>query len=115
MQYACEEALKRYRSVLVIGVDCPGLTPVDLHFAFDALNKGYDAVLSPAEDGGYVLLGMNRVSSRLFENMLWGTSSVLKETRIRLREMGWQWYELARRYDIDRPEDLKRLPEELRI
>lgn len=92
---------------LVIGSDCPVLTPSLLHTCRRALATA-DAVCLPAEDGGYALVGMNRPSPRLFENIDWGTSQVMAQTRARAAELGWTLACPARVWDIDRPEDLDR-------
>jgi rSAM/selenodomain-associated transferase 1 len=95
--------------VLLMGTDCPALTPEHLREAADALAAGYDAALGPAEDGGYVLVGLVRSSPRVFEGIEWGGSSVLRDTRARLARLGWRWHELAALWDVDRPTDLARL------
>ena len=61
------------------------------------------------EDGGYVLIGLTRCDARLFEGIAWGGSSVVAETRARLRALGWTWRELDTLWDVDRPEDYERL------
>lgn len=93
---------------MVIGTDCPWLDAAVLRDAAQALDAG-DAVLGPALDGGYVLLGLHRVAASLFEDIAWGTTQVLAETRARLRALGWTWRELDARPDVDRPDDLVRL------
>jgi uncharacterized protein len=103
------DAVKRKLPGIIIGSDCPSLTAADLRAAAAALQQGWDAVLGPAEDGGYVLLGMRRYDSSLFAGLAWGTGQVLAETRARLRRLGWRWQELAERWDVDLPEDLQRL------
>jgi hypothetical protein len=102
-------ALSRAMPAIVMGSDCPSLTPADLREAAAALDWGVDAVLGPARDGGYVLLGLRRIDASLFEGITWGTDTVLQETRSRLRSLGWRWHELPTRFDIDRPEDLRLL------
>jgi rSAM/selenodomain-associated transferase 1 len=96
---------------LVIGTDCPSLTPEHLRTAADVLRSGSDVVLGPAEDGGYGLIGMRVPQPALFENMPWGTANVLTETRRRLKERGFRWQEPVTLWDVDRPEDLDRLRE----
>jgi glycosyltransferase A (GT-A) superfamily protein (DUF2064 family) len=66
-------------------------------------------VLGPAEDGGYVLLGLNNYHQRLFEGHRWGSENVAHSTRAVLTELGWHWRELPRLWDLDRPGDLARL------
>ncbi len=113
MFYAINDAFKRGRSfVCLIGTDCPSLTPEDLREAKESLTRGYQAVLSPAEDGGYVLIGLNQSHPALFEGISWGGPTVLQETRERLRGLGWRWRELSCKWDIDRPEDMERLKRE---
>lgn len=109
MGYAAQEALERYRRLLLLGIDCPALTPGHLRQAFQWLEQGADAVLGPAEDGGYVVLGLNRWHPDLFSGHAWGSGSVAASTRQALRKLGWQWRELPQLWDLDRPDDLSRL------
>jgi rSAM/selenodomain-associated transferase 1 len=109
MAHAFEETLKESTTAVLIGTDCPGLSAKDLKMAFEALQHGFDAVLGPAEDGGYVLIGLRRPVPELFVNMPWGSERVLSETRVRLQALGLRFSELAEHWDVDRPEDLMRL------
>ncbi len=94
--------------VVLIGVDAPSLTVQDIAQAFDALQQGADVVMSPAEDGGYVLLGLQTNQPALFTDMPWSTDQVAEITRARCRQLGLRLDELPMRWDIDRPEDLYR-------
>jgi uncharacterized protein len=109
MRRAAASALKEADCMVLIGCDCPTLTAAYLQQAFTALKKGYNAVVGPAEDGGYVLLGLRHAEPELFSGIAWGTDSVLDGTRRRLRRLQWRWHELAEQWDVDRPEDLVRL------
>jgi len=109
MLASCKRALRTAHAVVLIGTDCPVLGTADLRAAERALCEGVDAVLSPAEDGGYALIGLRRASPRLFSRIEWGEDSVLQETRRRLRLLGWRWRELRTVWDVDRPEDYRRL------
>ncbi len=95
--------------LLLIGTDCPALAADDLRAAARALREGSDAVFLPAEDGGYVLIGLRRPQPHLFDGIAWGTSSVMDETRARLRAAGATWQEPKTLWDVDRPADLQRL------
>ena len=66
-------------------------------------------MLGPAEDGGYVLLGLNKHHQRLFVGHRWGSENVADSTRAVLTDLGWRWCELPLLWDLDRPEDLERL------
>lgn len=96
---------------LLIGTDCPGLTPAVLRRAANAL-RDQDAVLVPAEDGGYALLGLRRAVPTLFAAVDWGSAVVMTQTRQRLSELRWRWRELATLWDVDRPADYQRLQRE---
>ena len=93
---------------LIIGTDCPALTPAHLQQAAAALNE-YDAVLIPAEDGGYVLIGLRQAEPAVFADINWGTAQVLASTRQCLRDLGYSWRELPGLWDVDEPVDLARL------
>jgi len=109
MYRAFARALRNRAYAVLIGSDCPVLRPSDLRAAAQALRAGADAVLSPAEDGGYALIGLRRVSRRLFDGVAWSTPEVLAQTRSRLRRLRWRWKELRTVWDVDRPEDVARL------
>lgn len=95
---------------LLIGSDCAPLRPSHLLAAADILRAGHDAVFLPAEDGGYVLIGLNADASQtLFDDIPWGSAEVMHTTRLRLARLGYSWEEPATLWDIDRPADLERL------
>jgi uncharacterized protein len=104
MHYALSRAK---RPAILVGTDCPMLTPADLRRAARWLRGGYDAVLAPAEDGGYALIALKRVKRELFEGIEWGGAHVYADTVKRLA--GYRWRALRQVWDVDRPEDLERL------
>ncbi len=112
MGSAAQQALAHYRQVALIGADCPVLNAGHLHQAFEWLSAGEDAVLAPAQDGGYVLLGLSRYHERLFKGHDWGGARVAATTRKALCDLGWHWRELPQLWDLDRPQDLQRLQRE---
>lgn len=93
---------------LVIGTDCPVLTPNLLQQAADSLLH-HDATLVPAEDGGYVLIGMRKARRQAFMNVDWGTDRVSVQTQTALAAIGWKWSEFPPLWDVDRREDFARL------
>ena len=101
-------------AVIGIGTDCPALTAAHLHRAAEALTGSHDAVFIPAEDGGYVLIGLKHWIPSVFTGIDWGTGQVMAQTRLRLQSAGASWLELGQLWDVDRPEDLSRLPSALR-
>jgi rSAM/selenodomain-associated transferase 1 len=94
--------------VLLIGTDCPLLDVRRLRRAAAGLRQ-HDAVLLPAEDGGYVLLGLRRVAADVFRDINWSTERVLAQTRDRLNALDWRWEEPETLWDIDHPADYIRL------
>jgi len=101
--------LCRQREALVIGTDCAALTVAELRAVDEALLEGNDAVFVPAEDGGYVLVGLRHPIASLFHGIPWGSELVMDHTRARLRSAGLRWRELTPLWDVDRPEDIDRL------
>jgi len=108
MYSAAGFALNESKAVLLIGADCPLLSSAHLCQSLQWLMEGSDAVVGPAEDGGYVLLGLRQNKTVLFENIPWGGNQVLKLTRERLAGLGWCWQELEPLWDLDRPADFER-------
>lgn len=108
MHHAFQTALARHRHVLLLGCDCPSLVPGDLLAAQAALRQGHDIVLAPAEDGGYVLIGLNQPQPHLFDGMAWGTSTVLAQTQQRVNQLALSAVLLPMQWDVDRPEDWRR-------
>jgi len=109
MYNALARALRRHRAVILVGTDCPALAPRDLRRAARLLRGGCDAVLAPAEDGGYALIGMRKVSAELFSGIAWGGPEVYAETATKLAAGGYRWRALRTVWDLDRPADLERL------
>jgi rSAM/selenodomain-associated transferase 1 len=95
--------------LILVGSDCPMITPQLLSRCALELRQGRDAVFLPAEDGGYALVGLRRAEPAVFQGMQWSTAEVMKETRARLRRQGLSWSEPAIVWDVDRPQDVARL------
>lgn len=111
MRHAAEVALARASAVVLIGTDCPSIDSDYLEQALALLDGGVGTVVGPAEDGGYVLLGLRDACEALFDEVPWGSSGVLALTLDRLARSGRNFAQLATRWDVDRPEDLARLAE----
>jgi rSAM/selenodomain-associated transferase 1 len=108
MNHALNTTLKNAPYAVLMGSDCASLGITELRLALTALNEGWDAVLGPAEDGGYVLIGLRRPHPALFRNIAWSTPRVLPVTRHRLRCAGLDWAELPLGWDVDHPKDIRR-------
>ncbi|MBF0191390.1 MAG: TIGR04282 family arsenosugar biosynthesis glycosyltransferase [Magnetococcales bacterium] len=99
--------LAEAEAVLLLGGDAVTLDPLTLEQAAQALSR-HPAVLIPAEDGGYVLLGLRRFAPELFDAIPWGSGRVAAATRRALRALDWSWEELPGHWDVDLPEDWER-------
>ncbi|HEV8342116.1 MAG TPA: TIGR04282 family arsenosugar biosynthesis glycosyltransferase [Candidatus Binatia bacterium] len=103
-----------YPQVMAIDSDTPTLPLAYLERAFSLLSEPeIDVVLGPSEDGGYYLIGLRRLHSDLFEKMRWSTAHVFSVTMRRAQAKGLKVACLPTWYDVDTPEDLKRLRESL--
>lgn len=112
MAHIATLALAAHDKVILVGSDAPGIDSDYLGRARAALDR-VDVVFGPAVDGGYVLLGLKRVLPELFTDIPWGTGKVLECSLGALEESGTDWLLLEPLPDIDRPEDLRYLPEDL--
>ena len=99
--------------VLAVGADSPTLPPERIPEAARALDDA-DVVLGPTEDGGYYLVGARRGEETILRDIPWSTERVLEVTRARAAEAGLAVRLLPAWYDVDGPEDGKRLAEEAR-
>jgi rSAM/selenodomain-associated transferase 1 len=95
-----------YTKALLIGSDCPDLSPEILAQGF-ALLDAHNIVLGPAHDGGYYLIGLRRLEPGLFCGMDWGTERVLQQTLDKISDAGLTVALLPQLRDIDRIEDFR--------
>ena len=96
-----------YGPVAIIGTDCFELTPEIVDKAF-ALLRQHEVVIGPAIDGGYYLLGMQRLVPELFTNKHWSTASVFEDTIRDLEQLHISYALLRELSDIDNVEDLNK-------
>jgi rSAM/selenodomain-associated transferase 1 len=97
-----------YKNIVLIGSD---LAAVPLFF-FDEAYRFLESpqqrvVLGPSRDGGYYLVGCNRPTPELFNEMLWSHSAVLTQTLAKLARLKIPHYLLASWFDIDTADDLR--------
>lgn len=108
LQRVCEQATKGERRTLVIGADTPGL-PAQRLVQTNALLDGSRAVMGPADDGGFYLLGLTGAPPNLFSDVTWGTSAVFAQMVTRFATCGISLALIDRWFDVDRGSDLVRL------
>lgn len=108
MLHAFEFAFKLGHSkVIIIGSDCPTIDTQLLNTALDQLNHK-EVIIGPSEDGGYYLLGMNKLASGLFENMPWSQPHLFKQSLQFLKQNQISYHLLPVLNDIDTEEDWER-------
>lgn len=104
MQNAFEIALEQYKTVMIIGSDCPELSVKDIDRAFIEAEE-HDVVIGPANDGGYYLLGMSDPQLFLFQNMPWSEEDLLEKTIFAIQDRGLMYALLKTKSDIDFKDD----------
>ena len=103
-----------HTGVCVLNSDSPTLPTALLRRAAELLAAPGDrAVLGPAEDGGYYLLGVKAPHAALFTDIDWSTAAVAEQTRARAAAIGLELVELEPWYDVDDRASLRRLLDEL--
>lgn len=107
MSTALMQSLRHASKVIVIGTDCAVLTTADIEAALHSLDS-HDAVLQPAEDGGYVLIGARRFSASALHGIDWSSGREYAQTQQGLQRAGLSVATLATRWDVDTPGDLNR-------
>lgn len=105
MSTALFNGLLDYKKVLLIGADAPAIDTKYLYWAYNKLERN-PIVLGPAEDGGYVLIGLTKPKPNMFEGIEWGSEQVLQQTITALEPdipllLDTLW-------DVDRAEDVER-------
>lgn len=106
MLHAFDSGFKSgYRKIILIGSDCPTLLSDHIREAFIKLDT-HDVVLGPSTDGGYYLIGLNKLFPNLFYDKSWSTSNLYLQTVEVLEKAGLTYYELEELNDIDTVEDL---------
>jgi rSAM/selenodomain-associated transferase 1 len=99
-----------YGSACVLNSDSPTLPTAILQQAAQILAAPGDrAVLGPADDGGYYLLGLKSAHAHLFEDIAWSTDQVAAQTSLRAKEIALELVMLPNWYDVDDAASLFRL------
>lgn len=101
-------AIRDTQKIVIIGTDCPAVDVAIIRDAYNALEH-YSAVIGPALDGGYYLLGLNTEIPWLFEDIPWSTPQVLAQTLRQLEMHQMSYRLLPELQDIDTGDDLQTL------
>jgi len=95
-----------YERIVIVGSDCAQLTASHVQTAFELL-ANHDAVIGPAEDGGYYALGLSKMQASLFQGKVWSTSEVFRDCVRELVNAQQSFALLPTLSDIDFEEDLQ--------
>nr|PZN51501.1 MAG: glycosyltransferase [Bacteroidota bacterium] len=95
-----------YKNVCVIVTDCHGLTSEIITRALEFLDEGGDAIIGPSKDGGYYLLGLNRVYPELFVEKSWDSYTLLDDTLQDFERLELQYGKLPVLVRINEKRDL---------
>ena len=97
-----------YKRAVLIGSDCPDLPEATLKQAFTELEKT-EAVIGPAVDGGYWLIGFQSPSfyAPVFEGISWSTETVFTETMKKFSQRKINVAVLPKWMDIDTMANLR--------
>lgn len=90
---------------VIIGTDCIEITLETINKTMDLLNDN-DAVLGPAKDGGYYLLGLNKFTPQIFQDIDWSTEYVLEQTVEKMNNNQLNFQLLKTLKDIDTVDDI---------
>jgi rSAM/selenodomain-associated transferase 1 len=102
-----------FQNIILIGSDLPALPLALFDQAYALLDKSAaDVVLGPSADGGYYLVGMNRMNTTIFDGIGWSRHDVLAQTIQKVDDLGLKLKLLPQSYDIDTADDLERLQSE---
>ena len=104
MYHAMQQSLQHYQRVVLIGSDCPGITADYIEQAFTTLQHS-DLVIGPATDGGYVLIGGQRISPDIFADTQWSSDQVLTQCLRNIDHAAYSHQCLSPLQDIDTPKD----------
>jgi len=113
MASAVQSSLPSCKGLVLVGSDCPFIDEGYLRKALLSLEAGNEAVIGPANDGGYVLLGLTQYHASMFTGIEWGTERVFQQTVRQFEVLGIELDVLPVLSDIDEPVDLvllKKLP-----
>jgi uncharacterized protein len=108
IEHTVQRALLNSKCAIAVGADTPGIDPAMINCAVGHL-RSLDAVLGPAEDGGYYLVGFRRCPRNVLADIRWSHSSTLADTRARFQHFGVTCSLLPAWFDLDTPTDLARV------
>jgi len=99
-------------AVVMIGTDSPTFPAQFITQAFEMLSEA-DAVLGETADGGFYLIGLRKLKKEIFETVEWSSPETFEQTARNIENLNLKLSLLPNWYDVDTPDDLKRLKKDL--
>ncbi len=112
LRFGFADLLADHDGAILVNSDSPTLPAAILAAAVDAVRGGDRVVLSPADDGGYTLIGLSTLHDRLFDDIPWSTSAVHRLTVERAHEIDVPVVDVPGWYDVDDASSLATLEAE---
>jgi rSAM/selenodomain-associated transferase 1 len=109
-KFAFEQGLD---AVVLIGTDSPTFPADHIELAFEFLEIETDVVLGKTEDGGFYLIGLRKLETRIFENVSWSSPDTFEQVWQNIMDLNLHLREVPVWYDVDEPADLQKLTAEL--
>ena len=106
MHEALADGIEKHGAAVVLGTDIPSIDGAILRRAWQLMESGRQ-VVGPSQDGGFYLLGLNRIPETLFAGINWGSARVYSRLVANAERCGLQLEPLATLSDCDYYEDLR--------
>lgn len=101
MYHAMMDHLIDNKNIILIGTDCLEIDAAYIQQAFNQLNSDKEIVLGPTEDGGYALIGANKIDASIFQDIEWSSEKVLRQTVEKINELNLKYSQLPIVRDLD--------------
>jgi len=94
-----------YKEIIIVGNDCPDLTPELIQESFNSLNQN-DVVIGPSSDGCFYLIALKKNDERIFDNVKWYSDKVLSQLLTNINKSHYSHILIQTLNDIDDYADL---------
>jgi rSAM/selenodomain-associated transferase 1 len=101
-------------SMIIVGTDCPSLTPQHFEQLANALEH-VDIALIASHDGGYVAIGLRKLIESVFQGITWSSPMVLEQTLQAANKANASFKVIDTLHDIDEPADWLRYQQQLNL
>ncbi|MGI8555302.1 MAG: TIGR04282 family arsenosugar biosynthesis glycosyltransferase [Pyrinomonadaceae bacterium] len=100
-------------NVVLVGTDSPTFPAEFIIQAFEKLETRAEIVLGESDDGGFYLIGLRNLIPKLFDKIEWSSPRVYRQITRNIDKLKADLQTIPAWYDVDNPNDLQRLREEI--